>query len=624
DFVACLERCFVLSVLQQVPVLQHLSLAQRVRIADATEVKDYPAGEAASDDLRLGIVMDGALTCGRGEGREPLVLRRGQWWEDQALAGLLQQPSEAASPASSSPRSPSGRTDSRVAGASGARLATLGREALAEALKELGLSTVAMGSGGVIEYMRKVLLAKKVPVFRSLSADQVDGLVRSLVLERFTSGAQIFKQGEPGSTFFIIAEGEVRVLIGGKLVRSLGKGACFGERALLLDEPRSATVEVSSSEAELWAVKRHVFNEVVTQSMRAELDTSFELKELRHVRLIGAGSYGSVRLVEHRHTRTQYALKRVRKLPSPDDEMLKVPEEVREECTLLASVDHPFVLRLVRTFETTDSAYLLTELVTGGQLYYHTLQTMGIVSRKQAQFYVGSLVCVLEAVHDAGIVYRDLKPENVMLDAAGFVKLVDFGLAKRLAESTSRTYTVAGTLLYLAPEAIRGHGYGFSVDMWSLGVLFYELVCGDLPFCEQVDGEVNEHETMASILEDDLRFPARYNDSAGKKLLQGLLCKQAQNRAGAGVRGWQEVKDHKYFKAGVDGDLFGMIMGREISPPVVPSGEKYSNERELNETVTLSDADELAPDSPADEVRERVLGAFKRFDIRGDGTIDSG
>jgi len=226
-------------------------------------------------------------------------------------------------------------------------------------------------------------------------------------------------------------------------------------------------------------------------------------------------------------------------------------------------------------------------------------------------------------------VYRDLKPQNVMLDAAGFLKLVDFGLAKRLPESTSRTYTAVGTLFYMAPEVIRLQGYGFEADIWSLGVLLYELVCGCLPFgdvCAEFYDPVADDEaaTIASILEDDLQFPARYNDSAGKRLLQGLLCKQAPSRMGAGVRGWEEIRDHKFFKAGVEGNLFGTIMGREAGPPIVPSGEHFSDERELDEKVTLSDADEFELDSPADVVRERILGAFRRFDIRGDGTINPG
>merc|ERR1719436_113412 len=107
-------------------------------------------------------------------------------------------------------------------------------------------------------------------------------------------------------------------------------------------------------------------------------------------------------------------------------------------------MDHPFVLRLVQTFESGSSVYLLTELVTGGQLFEQTNERMGVLSRKQAQFYIGSLVCILEAVHGAGIVYRDLKPENVMLDERGYLKLVDFGLAKRLDPELGKTYTAVG------------------------------------------------------------------------------------------------------------------------------------------------------------------------------------
>merc|ERR1712113_725122 len=110
----------------------------------------------------------------------------------------------------------------------------------------------------------------------------------------------------------------------------------------------------------------------------------------------------------------------------------EVPEDVQRECAILAENVHPFVMNFVATFDTSASVYILTELITGGQLYEEVVQTRGTLTKKHAQFYIGSLVLILEALHNHHIVYRDLKPENVMLDKQGFLKLVDLGMAKKL------------------------------------------------------------------------------------------------------------------------------------------------------------------------------------------------
>mmetsp|Transcript_70557 Transcript_70557/g.134307 ORF Transcript_70557/g.134307 Transcript_70557/m.134307 type:complete len:152 (-) Transcript_70557:68-523(-) len=151
---------------------------------------------------------------------------------------------------------------------------------------------------------------------------------------------------------------------------------------------------------------------------------------------------------------------------------------------------------------------------------------------------------------------------------------------------------MVGTLFYMAPEIVEGHGYTDTVDIWALGVMFFEFVCGIFPFGdEQADSELD---VLGAILHDDLRFPPKYNDNAGKKCMQGMLNKDPSKRLG--VSGYEEIKSQKYFKAGIRGDLWSMIIGREMDPPVLPEGETYSDLRTLEDHVTLSDADELAED----------------------------
>jgi len=591
DLAACLERSFVLSGLKRSPMLSHFSSSQQYEIVKTMAVKDYAPGTKLDTSLRLVIVIEGRLSCmNRGKA---VTLERGQCFEDGMIldggssSGGARPRASVVGHNSSEPETAD--LKNIVVDQAGARLAVLSKEGLAAALKELGLAAISSAEEAT-DYTRKMVLVKKVHIFRHLSQEQTTKLVQSFVLQRYRKGAHVIKQREVGSSFFVIANGEVTVLIDGNKVRTLAKNAYFGERALLFDEPRTATVEVSSSEAELWALDKTIFSQIVKGNMQQQLmhrirlqDTSVTLKDVRQVRIIGAGAAGVVRLVQHKKTGTRYALKRVYKSEG------KIPEEVERECSLLAENDHPFIMALVKTFETTSSVYMLTELITGGELHGAIRQIPTVLSKEQAQFYVGSLTIVLEELSDRNILYRDLKPENVMLDQQGYLKLIDFGIAKKLDEGKSRTFTMIGTPHYMAPEVMRGHGYGSEVDLWSLGVMLYEFVCGNLPFADELDDPT---EVCTAVLKDPLAFPTRYRDASGKALMQGLLCRQPKKRLGSGINGYEDVKNADFFLSnGSSVELFNKIIGRELDPPVLPKGETYCDPDEVQ--ATLSDAGEL-------------------------------
>merc|ERR1719401_1270321 len=388
---------------------------------------------------------------------------------------------------------------------------------------------------------------KKVPIFRHLSKKQSEDVVAALQPKCYSRGTRVIEQGQIGDSFFVIAHGEVTVTIDGKLIRTQSRNACFGERALLFDERRSATVEVSSEFAELWTIDKATFSNIVRGMMRQELmyriglqDTRVELNDLRSVRIIGTGASSVVRLVENRHSKVRYALKTVKKLNG------KVPVAMENECSILAENDHPFVVYVVKTFQTPTRLCMLMELATGGDLHGAIRLIPTALTRRQAQFYTGSLVIAIEALWDRNIVYRDLKPENVMLDAQGYLKIIDFGVSKKLGERESRTFTMVGTPHYMAPEVMRGHGYGTEVDLWSLGVLLFEFVCGYLPFADELDDPT---EVCTAVLKDPLTFPLRYKDQNGRALMQGLLCRQPKKRLGAGINGFEDIKNAEFFRS---------------------------------------------------------------------------
>mmetsp|Transcript_76611 Transcript_76611/g.221445 ORF Transcript_76611/g.221445 Transcript_76611/m.221445 type:complete len:927 (-) Transcript_76611:142-2922(-) len=594
DVGSVLERNFILLGLKKSPVMSQFSSSQQYQLAQLIKVSDYAAGAKIPDGLRFVIVVEGRLNGQSNAGS--ISLQRGQFYEDGAIVDTtgVRSSSKRTSvtskaSAASTPESESVDLRGIVVADGGARLGVLSQEAHAEALQQLGLT--ALGNAEeASDYTRKMVLAKKVHIFRHLSQEQVTKVVKAFVLQRYRKGAHVIKQGEVGSSFFVIARGEVTVRIDGKQIRTLAKNAYFGERALLFDEPRTATVEVSSSEAELWSVEKATFSQIVKGNMQQELmkrirlqDTNLTIKDIRHIRVVGEGAAGVVRLVEHKKTHMRYALKRVKKHDG------KVPEEVTRECALLAENDHPFIMALVKTFETSKSVYMLTELITGGELHGAIRMIPTVLSKTQAQFYTGSLVIVLEELSDRNIVYRDLKPENVMLDTQGYLKLIDFGIAKKLEEGKSRTFTMIGTPHYMAPEVMKGHGYGTEVDLWSLGVMLFEFVCGYLPFADELEDPT---EVCTAVLKDPLSFPQRYKDQAGRALMQGLLHRQPKKRLGSGLHGFEDIRNSEYLQTnGSSTELFNKIMGRELDPPVVPKGETYCDPDDVGST--LSDAAEL-------------------------------
>jgi len=195
------------------------------------------------------------------------------------------------------------------------------------------------------------------------------------------------------------------------------------------------------------------------------------------VGFLGRGGYGHVELVRHKPTGTVYALKTLFRTHVM---ATRATANVVRERRLAARVDSPHVVRLHATFKDEKRLYFLLEPALGGELF-QLLRSQSSFNEKTARFYAALVLRGLEAIHAQGIVYRDLKPENVLLDALGYVKLADFGLAKDILV-TGRTFTVCGTPHYLAPEVIAGTGHGFAVDLWCLGVLIYEMIVGHPPF----------------------------------------------------------------------------------------------------------------------------------------------
>jgi protein kinase X len=215
-------------------------------------------------------------------------------------------------------------------------------------------------------------------------------------------------------------------------------------------------------------------------------------------------------------------------------------------------------------FQDDYSMFFLLEFVPGGEMFSY-LRRMGNFDTSLARFYAVEIICALYAMHELKIAYRDIKPENILIDKLGHIRLVDFGFAKIVED---RTYTLCGTPEYLAPEVIKGSGHGLGVDYWSLGVLVYEMSVGYPPFYGD-----NPFTVYQRILEAQVNYPPTgVADAEGlskpmQSLVSGLLTPNRTTRLGCGAGGIYKLKKHAYFK-GVDWYAASKML---IMPPLVPS-----------------------------------------------------
>lgn len=275
---------------------------------------------------------------------------------------------------------------------------------------------------------------------------------------------------------------------------------------------------------------------------------------------LGKGTYGTVHLVRQAATGRLYAQKQFRKASLTVHKRLI--EQTKTERVILESINrHPFVVKLYYAFQDHEKLYLILEYAEGGELFTH-LATERMFPEETAAFYMAEMVLALEHLHHTvGVLYRDLKPENCLLDADGHLLLTDFGLSKVAVPGEERSCSFLGTIEYMAPEVILGHGQTTAVDWWSLGALGFDLLTGSPPFAAQNHAKIQE-----KILRQKLVLPYFLGPDA-KDLLTRLLRKEPGKRLGGHMpRDLSVIKNHRFFRR-ID---WGLLERRELEPPIKP------------------------------------------------------
>jgi protein-serine/threonine kinase len=261
-------------------------------------------------------------------------------------------------------------------------------------------------------------------------------------------------------------------------------------------------------------------------------------------------------------------------------------EHTKTERSVLESVSHPFIVNLHYAFQTPKKLYMVLEYCAGGELFFH-LSRAGRFSEGRCKFYASEILLGLEYLHSLSIIYRDLKPENLLLDADGHAKITDFGLSKEGIQDNVSARTMCGTPEYLAPEILDKRGHGKAVDWYSLGALIYQMLTGLPPYYTR-----DREKLFERIRRGDLSYPS-YVTPVAKSLLQSLLYADPNRRLGGGPGDGEEVKAHAFW-AGLD---WAAVLQKRMPPPFKPNVKedgdvKYFDKEFLDMPVVNSEVGE--------------------------------
>ncbi|XP_066456607.1 cGMP-dependent protein kinase 2-like [Eleutherodactylus coqui] len=447
-----------------------------------------------------------------------------------------------------------------------------------------------MMSSAQAQHQEYFSFLRSVSLLKDLPEEKLSKIVDCLEVDFYDKGDYIIREGEEGNTFFIIAKGKVCVTqaVEGSQepqeIKTLGVGDYFGEKALISEDVRSANIIAEEDDTQCLVVDRDTFNQMVgtyqelqtylreyvyqlalndhdrRNARRKSLHHSVsrdnsEVNQLRElvsrfsstspfryldvITTLGTGGFGRVELVKLKDEDMTFALKCIKKKHIVDTHQ---QEHVYWEKNILQQINCPFIIRLYRTFRDAKYVYMLLEVCLGGELWT-ILRDTGSFEEGTARFCIG---CVLEAydyLHNRGIVYRDLKPENLLLDSEGYIKMVDFGFAKKIGAG-KKTWTFCGTPEYVAPEIIMNRGHDFGADYWSLGILIYELLTGSPPF-SGTDPIKIYNMVLKGIEKVD--FPHRIGRRS-EDLIRRLCRINPAERLGNRKNGISDIRKHKWFQ----------------------------------------------------------------------------
>lgn len=471
------------------------------------------------------------------------------------------------------------------------------------AIDRLCFQTIMMRTG-LKKQAEYTAFLKSVPTFKDLPEEALIKISDVLDEMTYNHGDYIIRQGARGDTFYIIRRGRVNVTIKSAnsleetLVRTLSKGDFFGEKALQGEDIRTASVIADDEEGvSCLVIDNSSFEQLISRLegvknryiddglIRKQINHEFvdvRLSDLSVVATLGVGGFGRVELVQvGGHRGRSFALKQMKKAQIVET---RQQQHIMSEKQIMEDANCHFIVKLYKTFKDRKYLYMLMEACLGGELW-SILRDRGNFDDSTTRFYTACVIEAFEYLHARGIIYRDLKPENLLLDSRGYVKLVDFGFAKKLLVGR-KTWTFCGTPEYVAPEIILNKGHDISADYWSLGVLMFELLTGMPPFTG-----TDPMRTYNIILKgiDAIDFP-RCIARIAASLIRRLCRDSPAERLGYQKGGIGDIRKHMWF----DGFNWEGLVSKTLMPPIIPNIRSVIDVSNFD--AYPSDTDESPPD----------------------------
>jgi len=419
---------------------------------------------------------------------------------------------------------------------------------------------------------------RNLEAFTALQPREIARMVKSMPKRGYARDEVIVaKNAIVGKEMYVVLEGTVAVSGGGRK-ESLSEGMYFLQESLTSKAVPAPYTYTSNGGVTCVVLDRMKLRELVEFSnFDFSAETAIELTDLNVMAVLGMGGFGRVKMVKHASTDAKdhyYALKCMYKGLVIAK---RQTEHIMNERRLMDMCRHTFLPHLIQTFQDKTQIYVLMDLIQGGELF-SLVAGKGRLNEPEAAFYCANVTCALEYLHVRNIAYRDLKPENLMIDDEGYLKVVDFGFAKVVED---RTFTVCGTPEYLAPETIRRAGHTTTVDWWAMGVLMYELITGQSPFHGG-----SQMDVLTRIVSGRVPYDELLSDPAWRMIIE-LLEVDPIKRLGSRVRGRRGVREHMFFSAlKLDVDA---LEKRQLKPPWVPTISSPSDLRNFDDYANKDD-----------------------------------
>ena len=450
----------------------------------------------------------------------------------------------------------------------------------------------------------KVENLKNISLFKETPTNKLVNIVKLMKKKTFKKDQIIFREGEIGDILYMIKKGTVHILKDKKQIREYGQGVCFGEIALLFDEPRTATA-ISACDSTIYYLTKNDFKTVLDENMVSYISKKMALEDgfntsldnLYYVKSLGHGKFGDVSLVHN--DKSFLAIKAVNRKAAEKQKIL-IKYYIQERAILLG-LQHQFIMKLVKTFKTDSNIFFLLEYIPGRTMsnYLNSRTIKQLKNFEETVFYLAILFVALDYLNSRNICHRDLKPDNIIIEENGYLKIIDFGNSVILNGFTN---TMTGTPHYMAPEILLRGGYGFSCDYWSIGVIAYETYYGKYPFGQNAKDPI---EVYKEIVKKKLVY--KTGDQRIVKLIKSLLTKKVAER----ICSLEKAKDLEAF----ENFNWDELMDFKIVPQYLPKKsnikdfkeyrKKYINymeeKEEQNKGCTLFSSYEEDNDIPYDE-----------------------